>query len=351
MDGCCPPRWDDPATRRTRTLSGDALTDRFTFLEVPVRRQRQDFASAVRDGLKATPKSLPSRFFYDHRGSELFEQITALEEYYPTRCEASIFERFSEDIVHAAGPSLSLIEFGSGSSAKTRRLIDEILRRQGELDYAPIDISHDFLRESTEALLGEFPQLRITALAGEYFDAVGAMPNFDRPKLILFLGSNIGNFESAEAISFLSTICSSMGREDRLLVGTDLVKDSEVIQRAYNDLAGVTARFNLNLLERINSRLGGTFDLARFGHEAPYSEKDERVEMRIVSLEAQSVCVKGVDLAVDFHQGERLHTEFSQKYTEDSFSRLASAAGMETCGRWVDEKKWFALTLLRRGSV
>jgi L-histidine N-alpha-methyltransferase len=324
------------------------VTDRLTFIEVPSRRKRFDFANAVCDGLRRTHKALPSRFFYDHRGSELFEQITALPEYYLTRAEASIFEGRREEIISAFGPELSLVEFGSGSSAKTRRLIETILGHQPDLDYAPIDISKAFLHESSESLLSDFTGLRVTALAAEYFDAVHAMPTFTRPRLILFLGSNIGNFEFDEAVSFLSGVAPEMEFDDRVLVGTDLVKDPQVIHDAYNDAEGVTAAFNLNLLARINAELGGDFDLDQFEHDAPYLPDEERVEMRLVSKIDQSVCLEKLDLAVEFTAGEAIHTEFSQKYTFESFGKLASESGLEVCNRWTDERGWFALNMLRR---
>ncbi len=333
------------------------MSDRLSLIEVPSQRARLDFAAAVCEGLRSNPKSLPSRFFYDRRGSELFEQITNLPEYYLTRCEASIFESCRDEIVaeavvpcgtEAGRGGLSLVEFGSGSSKKTRQLISAILEKQSKLDYAPIDISKEFLVESSKALLGEFPSLRITALAGEYFDCIGAMPDFDQPKLILFLGSNIGNFENAEAIDFLKCLAEAMTPHDRLLVGTDLVKDSAVIEAAYNDLARVTAEFNLNLLARIDRELDGTFDPSLFAHEAPYSKSDERVEMRLVSKIEQQVCVEALDLPVQFRSGERIHTEFSQKYTEESFRRLTEQAGLRSIRRWSDERGWFALDMLRK---
>jgi len=320
---------------------------RLKLIDVPSQRARVDFAASVRDGLRSTPKTLPSRFFYDHRGSELFEQITELPEYYPTRCEASIFAERAAEIVSTFGCEMSLVEFGSGSSLKTRQLIWAILGCQGTLDYAPIDISGQFLRESSEALLSEFSGLHVTALASEYFDAISAMPQFDKPRLILFLGGNIGNFERGEALSFLSQVRKQMSPLDRLLIGTDLVKDPAIIEAAYNDAQGVTAEFNKNLLARINTELGGHFDLDNFEHHAPFVRDLQRIEMRLVSKSAQRVCIDDLRIPVNFEMGESIRTEISQKYTFESFASLASEAGLELFQRWTDANGWFAVHLLR----
>lgn len=298
-------------------------------------------------GLTATPKRLPPRLFYDHEGSKLFEAITDLPEYYPTRTEQAILEVQADAIVAAAGDGLTLIEFGSGSSRKTRVLIEAALRRQHGLHYVPIDISRTFLRESSQALLAEYPSLTIGALAGEYFDAARALPSAEGPRLILFLGSNIGNLAHDEATDFLTRIRDGMQPDDRLLVGTDMVKDPAILEAAYDDERGVTARFNLNVLARINRELGGHFDLDRFRHEAPWDAAHERIEMRLVSQGRQRVRVDALGAAFDFADGEAVVTEWSQKYTRAGFGALCAGASLEVERTWADERGWFVENLLR----
>ena len=300
----------------------------------------------VYQGLSSTPKTLPPRLFYDHAGSELFEAITDLNEYYPTRTEAAILERHAAEIVARTGDRVTMLEFGSGSSRKTRLLIEAALERQSDLEYVPIDISRVFLRESSEALLTEYPGLRVTALAGEYFDTALAMPPAEEPRLILFLGSNIGNLSHNDAIKFLSRVRRGMKPSDRLLVGTDLVKDTATLEAAYDDAQGVTARFNLNLLSRINRELGGDFDLANFRHAAPWDAERSRIEMRLVSLRKQRVRIDELDTEFSFDEGEAIVTEWSQKYTDASFAALCAPAGLKVVDRWTDDREWFAEWML-----
>ena len=323
--------------------------ERLEFVDVGTTLPESTLCETVYAGLNASPKSLPPRLFYDHAGSRLFETITELPEYYPTRTEAAILERFAPEILAAAGNDLTLVEFGSGSSRKTRLLLDALFARQSTLRYVPIDISRAFLRESAETLLREYPGLDVTALAGEYFDAAAALPAADGPRLILFLGSNIGNLPHEDAIRFLRLIRRGMKPHDRILVGTDRVKDRTILERAYDDTQGVTARFNLNLLARINREIGGTFDLARFRHAAPYDERRERIEMRLVSVGAQTARIDDLDTDFSFEDGEAIVTEWSQKYTPESFAALCAPAGLEIAASWSDEREWFTQWLLKPG--
>lgn len=301
----------------------------------------------MREGLGAQPKSLPTQFLYDRRGSELFEQITELPEYYPTRTERSILEGHADEIVEAAGPGAAIIEFGSGSSVKTRLLIEAALRRHGSLRYLPIDISFDFLKSSSQTLLSDYPGLRITALGAEYFDAAEALPGHDGPRLILFLGSNIGNLTREEAVEFLGRVRRNMLPQDRMLVGIDLIKDPNVLVAAYNDRKGVTAEFNRNLLRRINRELDGHFVEGCFRHSAPYDEQEQRIEMRLYSIGDQHVRVDALDQTFDFADGEYIHTEWSHKYTPETFANLCAPAGLRIDHLWTDQRHWFGLALLR----
>jgi L-histidine Nalpha-methyltransferase len=322
------------------------MSQALEFVQVPTAVPGNDLASAVLEGLCRPDKWLPARFFYDIEGSALFEEITRLPEYYLTRAEESILEAHAADIIRQAGTGIALAEFGSGSSCKTRVLIEAALRRQGSLHYTPIDISSGFLAQTARRLMKEYSGLSITALAAEYFDAVAALPERPEPRLILFLGSNIGNFEHSEAQEFLSRIRRRMRAEDRLLLGVDLVKDPAIIEPAYNDSRGVTAAFNKNILARINRELGGHFDLASFRHQAPYLVDDARVEMRLISTVRQSVKVAAIEEIVDFEAGEIIHTENSHKYTLDSFASLCEPAGLSIREVWFDERKWFAEIML-----
>jgi L-histidine Nalpha-methyltransferase len=305
------------------------------------------FCQAVAAGLARSPKSVPSRFFYDSAGSVLFEKITHLPEYYLTRAEQSILETHAPEIVSFA-PRIEILEFGSGSSRKTRLLLEAALRRQPRLRYIPVDISGDFLRQTAERLLGDYPGLDVLALEGEYFDALDQLPAPERPRLALFLGSNIGNFQRCESVRFLGGLAEGLRAADRALVGLDLVKDRVILERAYDDSQGVTAQFNKNVLRRLNEELGADFDLDAFEHRAPYLAAEGKIEMRLVSMRDQSVWIRDLEMKVPFRKGEWIHTENSHKYTHEGFSSLCLEAGLEVERTWSDERDWFAVKLLRR---
>lgn len=322
-----------------------------TLLEVPVTSPEQSFSSAVAEGLSNPQKTLPCRFFYDAVGSELFEQICDLPEYYPTRTEQQILERYAADMIEAVGHQneVALVEFGSGSSFKTRIMMDALLARQAHLNYTPIDISSDFLLDSSLTLLSEYQRLSITAIAAEYNEALRVLPELHaQPRLFIFLGSNIGNFDQQEAVALLGKMAHQMRAEDRFLIGFDLVKDHDILFAAYNDAAGVTAAFNKNLLARINRDLGADFDLDQFAHYAPFVEEPARIDVRLVSRCSQSVYIEALEQTAEFEEGEYIHTENSHKYTPESFATLCDAAGLVIQEEWFDERTWFEMALLRR---
>ena len=323
------------------------MGDRLRFVRASGAADHQSFCAAVDEGLSDPNRHLPTRFLYDERGSELFEQITELPEYYLTGCEAQIFVRYASEIAAALSHGTTLVEFGSGSSRKTRLLIEAFLKRQGALRYDPIDISEAFLRANAELLLHEYPGLSIEAVAGEYFDVAAALPATP-PRLILFLGSNIGNLERLEAVRFLSLLSGQMDESDFLLVGIDLVKDEHVIWRAYNDEQGVTAEFNRNLLHRINRELDGHFNVDAWEHEARFDPTEQRVELRLISMCEQEVQIEAIGTSYRFVQGESIHTEWSHKYTIESFKGLAARSGLEIDQVWFDDRQWFASVLLKR---
>ena len=300
------------------------------------------FAKAVHLGLNSTPRTLPCRYFYDDQGSRLFERICDLPEYYLTRTEDAILEQHGDAMVAGWVADPILVELGSGSSSKTRRLIEAALRAYGRLHYVPIDVSRSILEESANALVGQYPSLRVTGYAANYQDALAQIAGrFDRPKLFIFLGSSLGNYETEAAVDLLSLVARGMNASDRLLLGTDLDKNEAKLEAAYDDAEGVTAQFNLNLLERINRELGGNFALDQFRHESRYKARHRRVEMHLVSQADQMVTIPAASVSIRFAQGESIHTENSHKYTPGLMAELAERAGFEEEAGWTDAGSQF----------
>jgi L-histidine N-alpha-methyltransferase len=330
-------------------LNGTEFDTRFDLLDrLPPDPIESSFADAVVDGLHDSSKHLPCRFFYDEVGSELFERICDLPEYYLTRAETEILDTQVEEMVGGLPDDLTLVELGSGSATKTKLLIEALLRQRDTLKFTPIDISKSALEGSAQALLVDHPGLEIMAVAGEYQDGIRALKNQNSgPELILWLGSSIGNLTRLEAVQFLSDIRTSMSADDRLLVGIDLRKSAQVLESAYDDAAKVTAAFNLNILKRINTELGGQFDLEAFRHQAVYDEIEGRVEMHLVSERDQVVRIEDLELEVSFNAGERIHTENSYKYSLDEIDSLAEQAHLVHENRWFDSQHQFSLNLMR----
>lgn len=320
--------------------------ERFTLITDDTETQARTFAQDVAAGLTASPKWLPYRYFYDHQGSLLFEAICDLPEYYVTRAEREVLQARAGEIASLLPQANTLVELGSGSAVKTRLLLDAFFRSRHALRYVPIDISRSMLTESSLALLQEYPSLEILAVAAEYYDGLRHLKaETGRPKLILWLGSNVGNLERPEAACFLRLVQATMSHRDRLLVGIDLRKDRTILERAYDDSQGVTARFNLNLLARINHELGGQFDLTAFRHRAVYNEDLGRIEMYLVSTRAQHVAIEQLGLHVAFDAGEVVHTENSYKYSLAEINALAVLAGMRLEAQWFDTGQRFSVTL------
>ena len=329
----------------------EVSSDRLTVRRLSREGVAGSFAEDARRGLTSDPKSLPPKYFYDALGSQLFEAICLLPEYYLTRAEGEIFERRAAEIVEeAAGDSrLVLVELGSGSASKTRRVIDAVLARQTALNYVPVDISTSALETSARALLGVYERLTVAACAGDYDSALPHLSeNFDAGAraLVLFLGSNIGNFGRDGARDFMRRLRGSLRAGDALLLGADLKKDPAVLEAACDDPLGVTAAFNLNVLARANRELGADFDLRRFRHVAVYDEGEGRVEMYLESTRGQTVSISALDISIDFRAGERIHTENSYKYSPAELSALAAAAGFALKRTWLDEAGRFSSSLL-----
>jgi dimethylhistidine N-methyltransferase len=306
------------------------------------------FAEDVDRGLTDSPKHLSCVYFYDYKGSLFFEQICRLPEYYITRAEAQILEAHSAEIISYAPEDALLVEMGSGSCNKTRHIIEALLAQYDRVTYSPIDVSRKMLKQSAGALLERYADLEIISVAAEYGEGLRQLEmRTDQPKFLVWLGSSIGNFELTEGIRFLKTVVGWLSRDDFFLIGFDLEKDSEILETAYNDSKGVTARFNLNLLARINRELGGEFDLDRFAHLAIYNEERRRIEMYLASTCEQHVAVTDLHRTYHFKEGERVHTENSHKYSLDTIKTMADQVGMEIVRQWFDPKRYFNLTLFR----
>jgi dimethylhistidine N-methyltransferase len=305
-----------------------------------------DLAGEVARGLRSRPKSIPCRFFYDAAGSRLFEEICELPEYYLTRAEDEILARRATEIAASVPRGAELVELGSGSAKKTRRIIEACLARSRELQYVPVDISRSALEQSSRVLLDSYPALHVHAVAGEYRAALEQLRDErDQAKLVLWLGSNVGNLDRVEAARFLREVGRCLGTDDRVLVGIDLRKSKEALEAAYDDSRGVTARFNSNVLARINAELRGRFDLRRFRHVAHYDEAQGRIEMHLESVGAQHVRIDALDIDVAFDDGERIHTESSYKYSPDEIRELARSAELELASVWLDSREQFSLNL------
>ncbi|MGD9542584.1 MAG: L-histidine N(alpha)-methyltransferase [Methylocystis sp.] len=304
------------------------------------RAQHADaFAACVWEGLSRPRKSLPCRFFYDAKGSALFEEITQQPEYYPTKTEVAILHAHAEQIVDGAPDEAVLVEFGSGSSIKTELLLQRARRLYA---YAPIDISQSALRDATIRLSTRFPGLKIRPTLADFSHPIELPPDLaGRPKLGFFPGSTIGNFSPADATELLRAMRGTLSPDGRLIIGVDLKKDVRRLIQAYDDANGVTAQFNLNLLVRINRELGGTFDLQTFRHAAIYEPREGRIEMHLVSLIDQDVWVKGRKFR--FRAGETIHTENAYKYTIEEFSNIARSAGWTPLRVWTDDERLFSV--------
>ncbi len=305
-----------------------------------------ELVADVRDGLSADAKHLHCRFFYDEAGSQLFEEICDLPEYYLTRAETEILQTHAAEIPGSFGHDAVLFELGSGSGVKTRLVIEAFLQRGHSLTYAPVDISRTALEATARAFSDECPDLRVHAIQGEYACGIRWLnENKTGERLVAYLGSNLGNFDREAAVTFLLSVRSAMTPRDRLLIGIDLRKDHDALVAAYDDSQGVTARFNRNLLVRINAELGGHFDPDAFDHVARYDTDTGCVSMHLKSRAAQTVRIDALDLEVSFAAGEEIHTEDSYKYSLEEIATLAEDSGFRVDTQWLDTEERFSLSL------
>ncbi len=312
------------------------------FLTSPLRDpERERFLADVLSGLRQPAKTLPCKYFYDAEGSKLFDQICALPEYYPTRTELRILRAHAAEMAHALGPETLLIEYGSGSSVKTRRLLDQLVRPAA---YVPVDISREHLLATALALQLDYPALEILPVCAD-FTAPVTLPRVPAARrAVYFPGSTIGNFSEAGAIALMTGVARLVGPDGAFLVGVDLRKDPRVLERAYDDAAGVTAAFDMNLLARLNRELDADFDLRRFSHRARWNDAASRIEMHLVSEVEQVVHLDGVE--IHFARGEHICTEHSHKYTLDGFARLARRSGLAVRRVWTDRAQRFSVQYL-----
>lgn len=301
----------------------------------------------VMSALSQSQKWLPAKYLYDDRGSQLFEQICDLPEYYPTRTEAWILQRYAKDIAEMTGPC-ELVELGSGSSTKTRRLLDAYQALGGGLRYVPIDVSGTILIDSAKQLLADYPALRVQGLVGTYEQAlVSLKPTTLAARMLFFLGSSLGNMDPDTCHQFFAKIFDALETGDYFLLGIDLQKPKDILEPAYDDAQGVTAAFNLNLLSHLNWRFEGDFNLANFEHWAFYNEQKHQIEMHLRSLTAQTVSLSGQDIA--FERGETIHTEISRKFNLEGVQQDLKQHGLVPLKVWTDVNQWFGLVLTRKG--
>jgi L-histidine N-alpha-methyltransferase len=306
------------------------------------------FAEEISFSLNGDSKFITPKFFYDKKGSDLFEKICTLPEYYPTRTEIAILKTLQTELPSFIDDSFRLVELGSGASIKTRLLLDIFIKMQQTTEYFPIDIS-EILTESSEQLLKDYDNLRITGIIDTYEGGLEFLKNYDdKNNFIIFLGSSFGNFSPADGKVFLEKINSTMKSGDLFLIGLDLVKDSQILESAYDDSQGVTAEFNLNVLSRINDELDADFNLNNFSHHSIYNKVDQRIEMYLKSLVNQSVIISKSNLSLNLEKNELIHTEHSHKYTLEQIKTLLESTGFKINHTWLDENTHFSLTLVSK---
>ena len=336
--------------QREREYTKFVVDERLCYYEPSKNKSEKTFAEELSLSLNQKYKSIHPKFFYNKKGSELFEDICKLPEYYLTRTEISILKKLDVKLSAYMNDEFRLVELGSGSSYKTRILISILGNMHKQIEYFPIDISK-ILKESTTSLLNDYENLHMTGIIDNYESGLDFVKNYDNKKnLIVFLGSSFGNFDYKPGLRFLDKINSSMKDDDLFLIGLDLVKDKNVLEHAYNDSHGITAQFNLNVLSRINSELDSNFNVNKFAHHAVYNEAENRVEIYLRSLENQTVNITKAGIALKIKQNELIHTENSYKYTNPKIKEMFSSTGFRIRDMWFDEKQYFCLVLLSKNS-
>ncbi len=328
------------------------IDSRLRYFKPHAGKIEKTFAEEISSGLNRDSKFITPKFLYDQKGSALFEKICGLPEYYPTRTEIEILKGLKTELPSFIDESFRLVELGSGTSVKTRLILDVFTRMQQQqkqtIEYFPIDIS-EILAESSEQLLQDYEYLRITGIIDTYEGGLEFLKNYDdKNNLILFLGSSFGNFSPFDGRNFMKKIHSTMKSGDLFLIGLDMVKDPQILESAYNDAQGITAEFNLNVLSRINDELDADFDLNNFSHYSVYNKKHQRIEMYLKSLVNQSVIISKSNLLLTLEKNELIHTEYSHKYTSEQIKTLFEDAGFKIRHIWLDDCAHFSLTLVSK---
>lgn len=335
------------------TVSSDEAIQINPRLRIEIFREQCPIAAGedVINGLTQTPKTLPPKYFYDDHGSLLFEKICELPEYYVTRTETQILQNYASEIAHLTGPC-ELVELGSGSSTKTRILLDAYQELGHPLHYLPIDISGGILEQSAHSLLKEYPTLHIHGIVSTYETALKHLNPSPLPnRMIGFIGSTLGNLKPEDCHTFFAHIVDALQPGDYFLLGVDLHKSKSILEPAYDDSQGVTAAFNLNMLRHLNRLFSGNFDLSQFEHLAFYNEKEHQIEMHLKSLKNQTVELKTLNLTVEFQEGETIHTEISRKFQFEQIQAELKTLGLVSLKNWTDQNQWFGLMLCQLQDV
>lgn len=324
------------------------INKKFKYVTPDTEKNHTSTIDEISFGLKQNSKFIHPKFFYDHNGSQLFEKICNAPEYYLTRVETSLLKKISKSLSQYLRDEYRLVELGSGSSIKTRIILEMLTNKQQHTEYFPIDISK-ILIESCQSLQDNFPHLDITGIVDTYDSGLEFLLHHDDiPNLIIFLGSSFGNFSPNEGVEFLQKLTSKMKSKDLFLIGLDLVKDKTILENAYDDSQELTAKFNLNVLSRINRELDGDFDLNNFVHHSFYNETKQRIEMYIRSIHEQIVNVSKTDMSLELEKNELIHTEYSHKYTISQIREMMDAANFNIEQIWQDEKNYFGLILVSK---
>ena len=327
-------------------MASDLPSDRFRIKTLSCQDMLETLRRDAREGLVQAPRSLPPKYFYDETGSRLFNEICKTRDYYVTRTERELLEQHADEIIAMTGPR-TCVELGAGTAVKTEILLSRLTARRDTATYVTIDVCEEVLLESARRLIRDFPGLAIESLAGEYLAGIDALREPEKPVLYIFLGSSLGNFSEPDSIELLSRVVRRMAPGDSFLLGLDRVKDKDVLERAYNDERGVTAQFNLNVLNVLNAQLGADFRLQAFSHRAVYREAMEQIEMHLVARTSQVIALPGIDEMIRLHAGEHILTEISRKYTRSSIQRLLSGSGLCEQAHFEPENGYFSLVLAK----
>lgn len=319
---------------------------RFHILELPAKDASATLQCDVLEGLLERPRSLPPKYFYDDQGSKFFDAICKTQDYYPTKTESALLQMHAAEILDVVRPN-TCIELGAGTSAKTEIILAKLNSSLDTFTYLSIDVCEEVLIESAHRLLNKYANLRIESVIGEYIPAIQVVPKLASPILYAFIGSSIGNFTEQESIELLSEVANKMTAEDYFLLGMDRVKERQVLERAYDDREGVTAKFNLNVLNVLNYKLGANIDLGEFSHQAIYNEVQQQIEMYLISQCAQEIAFPTLDKTIKLEQGEKILTEVSRKYTKSSIKNLLKKSGLIQAMHFEPANEYFSLVLAK----